>query len=118
LGNWLKRSIATEKSQIIADSQDPILIDHLKSKHRLNIKKAVKGPDSISYGISALNEFEIFITESSKNLAIEFANYRYKEDANGNPLDEPIKEFDHLLDAIRYAVASVISAKSTSFKLY
>jgi len=30
--------------------------------------------------------------------------YKWKEDANGNQLDEPIKEFDHGMDGIRYAL--------------
>jgi hypothetical protein len=118
LGKELKRIIASERAYIVADSADPILIDHLKSKHRLNVSKAVKGPDSVSYGISVLNEFELIIVEGSTDLAMELSNYRYKEDANGNPLDEPIKEFDHLLDALRYIVTAMISKKSNKFKMY
>ena len=117
LGNGLKTALNSERAKVIADSADPILIDHLKRKHRVNIHKAVKGKDSISYGISAMNEFEIFITTESKNLAVELSNYRYKEDADGNPLEEPIKEYDHLLDAARYAVTSAISAKNYKFTL-
>ena len=56
-------------------------------------------------------------TSESKDIAIELSNYRYKEDADGNPLDEAIKEFDHSLDAMRYAVTSVISKKNNKFLL-
>ncbi len=109
LGAEIQRTIASPKAEIIADSADPILIDHLKNKHKLNVKKATKGPDSIQYGISALNEFELFVVEGSNDIATELSNYRYKEDADGRPLSEPIKEYDHSLDAMRYAAMSKLS---------
>jgi hypothetical protein len=117
LGDQINRTIQTGRSKIIADSADPILIDHLRGKHRLNVHKADKGKDSISYGISVINEFELVVTSESKDIAMELSNYRYKEDADGNPLDEPIKEYDHSLDAMRYAVTSVISKKNNKFLL-
>ena len=117
LGNEINRTIQTSRGKIIADSADPILIDHLRGKHRLNVHKADKGKDSISYGISAINEFELIVTKESKDVAIELSNYRYKEDADGNPLDEAIKEYDHSLDAMSYAVTSVISKKNNKFVL-
>jgi hypothetical protein len=118
LGNEINRTIQTNRGKIIADSADPILIDHLKGKHRLNVHKADKGKDSISYGISVINEFELIVTKESKDIATELSNYRYKEDADGNPLDEPIKEYDHSLDAMRYAVTSIISKKNNKFTMF
>jgi hypothetical protein len=111
LGSEIQRSIQSKRSEIIADSADPILIDYLKSKYQLNVKKAVKGPDSVSYGISAINEYTLYVVEGSNDIATELSNYRYKEDADGNPLSEPIKEYDHSLDALRYAVMSKVSGK-------
>lgn len=118
LGIQINRTIKTQRGKIIADSADPILIDHLRSKHGLNVHKADKGKDSISYGISVINEFELIVTKESKDIATELSNYRYKEDADGNPLDEPIKEYDHSLDAMRYAITSIISKKNNKFTIF
>lgn len=104
LAAFIKANVASRGSMIIADSSDPILIDHLKKKFGLNIRPAIKGKDSIYFGISAINSNNIFVVEGSDNLQMELSKYRYKEDADGNPLEDPIKEFDHLLDAKRYAV--------------
>ena len=105
LSNLIKNSIKGRQSKIIADSADPILIDHLKKKYGLNVRKAHKGKDSVPFGISLMNTYNIYVHESSKNLIFELSNYRYKEDADGNPLEEPIKDHDHALDAARYAVS-------------
>lgn len=105
LSNLIKHGIASRHAKIIADSADPILIDHLRKKYGLNVKKAHKGKDSVPFGISLLNTYNIYVHESSKDLIFELSNYRYKEDADGNPLEEPIKLHDHGLDAARYAVS-------------
>lgn len=118
LAEHIKRTIASPRAEIIADSADPILIEHLRSKHKLNVKKANKGKDSVSFGISIMNENRIVAYEGSRNLIFELDSYRYKEDADGKPLEEPIKEYDHLLDAIRYAVLHKLSGKTNKFKMY
>lgn len=108
----IKSSIVSPMAQIIADSADPLLIDHLKSVHRLNIFKAVKGPNSVIFGISKMNDFSLIIAEGSDEIETEFKNYRFKEDANGDPLEEPIDDFNHAIDAIRYAAMHKISKKN------
>ena len=64
-----------------------------------------KGKNSISFGIALINSYNIFVTESSKNVIAELSSYRFKEDADGRPLETPIKDNDHSLDALRYAVS-------------
>jgi phage terminase large subunit len=34
----------------------------------------------------------------------EIKNYKWKTDADGNTLDEPVKFRDHLMDSMRYAI--------------
>lgn len=105
LSNLIKSKIKSSNSTIIADSADPILINHLKTKYLLNVKKADKGKNSVAFGISLINSFNLYILDSSKNIIKELTNYRFKEDADGKPLETPIKDFDHSLDALRYAVS-------------
>jgi phage terminase large subunit len=54
--------------------------------------------------IKTLRGYNLFVTSESVNLIKEFRYYKFKEDKNGNFLDEPVKEFDHALDAAGYAV--------------
>jgi len=116
LAEKMTAMLNTPRQKIIADSADPLLIDHLKTKHKMNIHKAVKGKDSISFGITLMNNYEIVVVDSgAEGLIRELKNYRYKEDADGNPLDEPVKEYDHALDAARYVVLSAHRKTNNKF---
>lgn len=68
---------------------------------------ARKGPNSINPGITKVNEYNVFYTESSKNIDNERKRYMWKIDEDtGKPINEPSEGNDHLMDAIRYAVYS------------
>lgn len=75
----------------------------------LGIEPSEKGKDSIRTGIrlisDRLKENKLFIHESCLNLIWEFETYRYpdKKDDHNEP-EEPIKENDHALDALRYLI--------------
>lgn len=63
------------------------------------IQPALKGPDSVRNGIAALQSFEIIVHPRCINAIVEFNNYCYDQDKDGNFLDKPIKDFDHCLVA-------------------
>lgn len=66
---------------------------------------ARKGPGSVKGGIKKLNEFNIYYTASSLNLHKERQKYMYHKDPiAGKFTNEPIDQFNHLMDAIRYGV--------------
>ena len=44
------------------------------------------------------------ITARSINLIRELRNYKWKEDKNGKQLNEPVDNFNHAIDAMRYAI--------------
>lgn len=67
-----------------------------------NIYPAAKGPGSIKAGISMVKDYNVFYTEGSKNLQKEYINYKWALDKNKFPIDEPIDDFNHLMDPIRY----------------
>jgi hypothetical protein len=46
----------------------------------------------------------LHISSDSPNTIKEFRNYKWREDKDGNTLDEPVKFMDHACDAIRYAI--------------
>ena len=85
---------------IIGDSAEPRLLHELKAKN-CNIKKAIKGQGSITYGISLLQDYDLIIDPNSINLIKELNNYSWLEKKSKTPQDK----WNHLIDAIRYAVS-------------
>lgn len=93
-----KSHIQRHNDLIIADSAEPRLIFEVGSKG-LNIQKAVKGPNSVLYGISKMLEYKIIVTPESYNLIDELSNYVWNDKKSGVPIDK----YNHGIDAMRYA---------------
>ena len=53
-------------------------------------------------GIATVNEKEFYITSRSIETIKELRRYIYEKDKNGKPTNEPIKFFNHSMDALRY----------------
>ena len=85
---------------IVADSAEPRLIYEVKAKG-CNIVKSIKGQGSITYGISLLQDYDLVVEENSINLIKELNNYCWLERKSNTPIDK----WNHLLDAVRYAVS-------------
>jgi len=64
---------------------------------------------SILHGIDLIKRHKVFIEQSSKNILNEFGSYRFKEDKDGNLLDTPEDDNNHMIDAIRYVLESTIN---------
>lgn len=88
-------------SEIYADSAEPKSIEELRQMG-WNMFESVKGADSIRAGINFLKSKTVYYTEDSLNLIKERESYRWALDANKNPTDKPIDEWNHLIDATRY----------------
>ena len=99
------------KEQIKADSAEPKSIDELAGKG-LRIKAAKKGKDSINNGIQFIQDLEIVIHPRCVNFITEISNYTWDVDKFGKKLNVPIDDFNHLLDAMRYAVEPYIDKKN------
>ena len=95
------------KERITGDSQEPKSIDELKG-YGLRIKGAVKGPDSIKNGIQWIQDLEIIIHPRCVNFLTEISNYTWEKDKFGTKLNVPIDDFNHLMDAMRYALEKFI----------
>ena len=85
----------------IADSANPQAIEELK-RNGINCKAVRK--NSILHGIDLIKRNNFFVHAGSKNLSEELQSYVWKTDKNGNNLDEPIDDANHLLDGIRYVL--------------
>lgn len=95
-------SFGIDKSyEIWCDSSEPRSVEEL---YRLgfNAKPVKKGPDSIKFGISVLQNWKINVLKSSQNLINEMYGYQYATDKNGYTTDRPEEGLDHLMDALRY----------------
>ena len=92
------------KEKIIADSAEPKSIDRLYTLGLRRIKRARKGKDSIRNGIDYIQDFKIHIHPRCSNFATEISNYAWDEDKTGAKINRPIDDFNHLMDAMRYAL--------------
>lgn len=91
------------KERIIADNEGRV-IDELRLLHKIpRIEKAQKGSGSILGGIEFLKEFQIYVHPRCQNLMIELENYTWSKDKYDNQLNKPIDEWNHAIDALRYA---------------
>lgn len=95
------------KESITADSAEPKSIDELRN-FGLYIHGAKKGRDSINNGIQWIQDLEIIVHPRCVNFLTEISNYMWKSDKFGKKLNEPIDDFNHLMDAMRYALEKYI----------
>ncbi len=89
-------------NSIHADSAEPRTIDLLRKlgcPRIFGVKKT-----TIISGIQELRGYKIIIHPECENFQIEISHYAFKQDAAGKELPEPKKEWDHLMDAMRYAM--------------
>ena len=91
-------------SLIIGDGAEPRLISELNALGN-NVTPAIKGADSIIYGISLLQDYDLVIDEDSVDLVKELNNYSWLEKKSQTPTDK----FNHLIDAVRYSVSYQLS---------
>ena len=100
-------SAGYNKENITGDSAEPKSIDELKG-YGLRIKGAEKGKDSVKNGIQWIQDLEIIIHPRCVNFITEISQYTWDKDRFGNTLNIPVDDFNHLMDAMRYALEKYI----------
>ncbi|TLG71384.1 PBSX family phage terminase large subunit [Culicoidibacter larvae] len=110
-------SMGYTKEQITADSAEPKSIEELRRSGLNRIKGARKGKDSILNGIQFLQDFKIWIHPICVNAITEFSNYSWDKDKFEKVINKPVDDFNHIPDAVRYAVEDFIipAPKATVF---
>ena len=103
------------KERITADCAEPKSIDRLRTLGIQRIRPARKGKDSVSNGIDFIQDFHIVIHPRCVNFITEISNYTWSEDKFGNKLNIPIDDFNHLMDAMRYALEDYSRGGTFSF---
>ena len=111
----IKNALTERKINIarpfVCDSAEPRSIKDLKA-NQVNAIPAIKGKDSITFGISKMKECKIHVTRWSHNLKRELNNYTWITH-NGKITDQAIDDFNHLIDAARYAYTALGINKTT-----
>lgn len=101
--NMLK-SKGLHNAYISADSAEKRLIAEIRSKGITSIAASIKGKGSIMQGIQFLQGFKVYIHPSCEHTIEEFNTYTFKQDKEGNWLNEPIDANNHVIDALRYSL--------------
>lgn len=105
------RALGYSKERITADAAEPKSIDELRFMG-LHVKGARKGKDSVKNGIQWIQDLEIIIHPQCVNFITEISNYTWDKDKFGAALNTPIDDFNHLLDAMRYALEDMMMQSS------
>lgn len=92
------------KERITADSAEPKSIAQLRGLGLLRIHAAKKGRDSVMNGIQLIQDYKIIIHPRCVNFLTEISNYTWDKDKFDNTINQPIDDFNHLMDAMRYAM--------------
>lgn len=105
------------KEKITADAAEPKSIDRLRTLGLNHIRKARKGKDSIMNGIDYIQDFHIIIHPRCVNFLTEIGNYTWDVDSKtGKKINRPIDDFNHLMDAMRYALEDFSKGDAFSFE--
>ena len=105
------REMGYAKERIIADAAEPKSIDEL-AYLGLRVSGARKGRDSVKNGIQWIQDLEIIIHPRCVNFITEISNYTWAKDKFDQTLNEPIDSFNHLMDAMRYALENHVACST------
>lgn len=97
---------------IIGDSAEPRLISELKQRG-VNIKEAEKGQGSVSAGLLGMQDYQLIVHPDSHNLKKELRNYVWLDSTAKLVIDD----YNHLIDAARYAFQHATKKKIENFVL-
>lgn len=105
------------KEKIRADAAEPKSIDRLYALGLSRIRRARKGKDSVNSGIDFIQDYKIFVHPKCVNFITEISNYTWDTDSKtGQKINKPIDDFNHLMDAMRYAMEDFSRSNAFSFE--
>lgn len=99
--------LSNDSALVIADSAEPKSIAEIAT-YGVNIMPCEKGKDSVANGIQLVQDSKISMTQRSADIIKEYRNYLWRTDKTGKIINIPESGFDHTLDAVRYALTSII----------
>lgn len=115
------KSMGYGKELIIADAAEKKSIAEIRRLGVNRIVAAKKGPDSVMFGLNFMQQFKLVIDERATKMIEELDNYTWVRDKKtGEYINKPIDDFNHVIDATRYAIErlALTSDISVHDKLY
>lgn len=109
------KDLGLKREEIYCDSAEPKSIEELRTGG-INARPALKGADSVLYGIQKLQNFDIIVDVHCPETWREICSYSWQEDRQGKQTDKPNHDFSHCMDALRYGATPYIEAKGFSWK--
>lgn len=91
------------KDEITADCAEAKSIEEIRRHGISRIKQSSKGKGSVNQGIQYIQQFDIYVHPKCTNTIMEFKNYVWEE-KNGITLNKAADNYNHLMDALRYAL--------------
>jgi phage terminase large subunit len=100
------KGVIFSSAEIVADSSNPMAIDLIRREGIRGIIKSVKGAGSVLAGIENLRQYKIFVDPVCMEMRIELENYKWQVSKDDDEvfINEPMDEFNHCIDALRYAM--------------
>ena len=111
------------KALVVADSAEPKSIDEIRG-YGVNIigvekkKGESKSETFVKWSIGIVQNQRISVTKQSINVIKGYRNYLWKVDKDEKILNEPDHDFSDPMDAIRYALVSIIKFGTQVVKEY
>lgn len=99
------------KAKVYVDSAEPRSIQYFRNEG-INAVGAEKGKDSVKAGIMFLQDNEIIVLSSCKNIINELENFSYiQSKLTGEWTEDTTHEFSHAIDACRYGYSDIYTNK-------
>ena len=106
------KALGFSKSTIVCDSAEPKSIEEIRRAGIIRARESKKGPDSIIFGIQALQQYKLHVHPSCTNCITELENYSWQKDKHTNEyINKPIDTFNHSLDSLRYSLQCLDASK-------
>lgn len=116
IADKLKGLNLSTSDELFCDSAEPKSIEELY-RAGYNAKPADK---DVWGGIMKVKSYNLHITADSHNLKRELQSYKWQVNKEGNITNDekPVKENDHLCDAMRYAIFTRLSRPTMDMDLF
>jgi len=111
----LEQDGVSRRTEIYADCAEPKSIAEIKEAGYNVIpcdKDAPVKSDKLKFQLQWMQGWTLNVTKDSIDLIKELRNYTWDKDRDGNPLNQPIDKWNHLLDALRYALWTRFAQKA------
>lgn len=109
--NLNKKLIDKPNDLIVGDSAELRLISDMRDSG-LNIIGCYKAPDIVTATITEMLDYEIIVTENSKNVINELKKYSWNNKKAGIPQDA----YNHAIDSIRYIYYELVNTPNNDLK--